>query len=418
MQRSHVVVIGGGFGGLYAVRKLREADVKVTLIDRRNHHVFQPFLYQVATAALNPSDIAAPIRRVLRAQGNASVILGEVTSIDLEARQVILDDRRLGYDKLIIATGAVPSYFGHDGWAAHAPGLKDIEDALAVRARIFTAFEAAERSEDPQVQRAWLTFVVVGGGPTGVELAGSLAEIAHHSLAKDFRNFDPTSARVLLVEAAPRLLGQFEPKMAAKAEKALSKLGVEVLTDAKVEDIGPGCVKIASDQIPTHTVIWAAGVKASPIGEGLGVELDAAGRVKVQQDLTIDGHPEVQVIGDLASVMSDGKLVPGVAPAAIQMGEHAASNIKRQLKGQPPTPFSYRDKGMLAAIGRAAAVANLPYVKLSGFIAWVTWLIIHIFYLIGFRNRVLVMIQWAWAYFTNDRGARLITGDVEPLLKR
>ena len=412
------MIVGGGFGGLYAARKLKRADVSITLIDRRNHHVFQPFLYQVATAALNPSDIAAPIRRVLRKQRNARVILGAVDTIDLDAKRVVMADGSVDYDRLVIATGAIPSYFGNDSWADHAPGLKDIEDALALRARIFTAFEAAERSTDPESQRAWLTFVVVGGGPTGVELAGSLAEIARHALARDFRNFDPTSARVLLVEAAPRLLGQFAPKMAEKAERALIKLGVEVLTGAKVEDISAGRVMVGTQPVMAQTVIWAAGVSASPLGRSLGVETDRAGRVKVAQDLTVPGHPDVYVIGDLAAVSSKGQSVPGVAPAAIQMGKRAAGNIRLQLDGKPTRPFVYRDKGMLAAIGRASAVASLPYLKLSGLIAWVTWLVIHILYLIGFRNRVLVMIQWAWAYFTYDRGARLITGDVESLLKR
>lgn len=412
MSRPRVVIVGAGFAGLYAARSLKRAPVEITVVDRRNHHVFQPFLYQVATAALNPSDIAAPIRRILRRQQNASVILGEATGVDLESRRLALSDGEVRYDYLIVASGATTHHFGHSDWVSNAPGLKDIEDALKIRRKIFFAFEAAERESDPAKRKRWLTFVVVGGGPTGVELAGALAEISRHTLARDFRNIDPASARVILVEAADRLLGQFDQRLSLRAERSLRKLGVEVLTGVPVQSIGPSGVRTAQGLIHSETVIWAAGVKASALGALLQTPVDRSGRVEVAADLSLPGYPEVFVAGDLASTTSRGQPVPGVAPAAIQMGRHAARNLIASMDGRKRLPFEYKDKGMLAAIGRASAVASLPHLKMSGFIAWMTWLVVHIFYLIGFRNRLLVIIQWAWAYATYDRGARLITGDL------
>ena len=410
------VIIGGGFGGLYAARALRRAPVEITLLDRRNYHLFQPLLYQVATAALNPSDIAAPIRRVFRRQHNCRVILAEATAVDVARKCVVLVDGMLPYDFLIIATGATHSYFGHDEYARLAPGLKSIEDALEMRRRVLLAFEAAEREPDPGMRRAWLTFVVVGAGPTGVELAGALAEIARHALARDFRAFDPSAARVVLVEGLPRVLNAFPEELSAKAVTQLERLGVEVRTDTMVTAIDAEGVTFKTERLDARTVLWAAGVAASPLARSLGVPLDRAGRVKVERDLTIPGHPEVFVIGDLASLEQDGQLVPGLAAAAVQEGPHAARNIVQAIAGQPLEPFRYVDKGILATIGRAAAVASFGRVKLSGLVAWLTWLFVHIFLLIGFRNRFLVMFSWAWTYFTYDRGARLITGDVKPAL--
>jgi NADH dehydrogenase len=421
-----VVIVGGGFGGLYAARELAEAPVEVLLVDRRNHHLFQPLLYQVATAALNPSDIATPIRRILRRQRNAEVILGEAVAVDVAAKLVRLRDAEVRYDFLIVATGATHSYFQHDEWARFAPGLKTIEDALAIRRRVLSAFEAAERADDEAARRAWLTFVVVGGGPTGVELAGALAELARHALARDFRRIDPAQARVVLVEAADRVLTAFAGDLSESAAEQLARLGVEVRRHAPVTAIDAGGVTLGKsgaagaapageEHIASRTVLWAAGVAASPLARSLGAPLDRAGRVKVEPDLTIPGHPEVSVIGDLAALLEEsGRPVPGVAPAAIQEGRHAARNVRRALAGKPREKFRYRDKGSLATIGRAAGVADFGRVRLHGFLAWVAWLAVHIFFLIGFRNRVLVMIEWAWAYVTYDRGARLITGPVEP----
>jgi NADH dehydrogenase len=423
-QRPHVVIVGGGFGGLNAARALRRADVRVTLIDRQNHHLFQPLLYQVATAALNPSDIASPIRRILRGQANAEVLLAEVTAVDVDGRSVVLSDGSVGYDFLIVATGATHSYFGHDEWSGPAPGLKSIEDALEIRRRVLYAFEAAEREPEPDRQAGWLTFVVVGGGPTGVELAGALIEIAHNALARDFRRIDPTRARVVLVEGTPRVLPAYEPSLSDRARAQLEALGVEVRTGALVTAIDREGVSLGPERIVARTVLWAAGVAASPRGRSLGAPLDRAGRVRVNPDLTVPGHDEVYVVGDLASFEQEGRLVPGVAPAAMQEARHAADNILRTLRGQPRRPFRYVDKGSLATIGRAAGVADFGRVKLSGLVAWLAWLFIHIFFLIGFRNRFVVMFSWAWSYFTYDRGARLITGplpgpsDVEPELKK
>jgi len=405
------VILGGGFGGLYAARALRCAPVRLTLVDRRNHHLFQPLLYQVATAALNPSDIAVPIRRVLRRQENATVLLGEATAVDLAARKVILADGEVPYDYLVVATGATHSYFGHDDWARFAPGLKTIEDALEMRRRILLAFEAAERETDPARRSAWLTFVVIGGGPTGVELAGALAEIARRILSTDFRGIDPASARVVLLEAGPRILGAFDPVMSERATRELRVLGVEVITAAAATEIDALGVSAGARRLSARNVLWAAGVAASPIGRSLGVPLDRSGRVPVAPDLTLPGHAEVFVIGDLAALRQDGRTVPGVAPAAKQMGRHAARGIRRALRGLPGEPFHYRDAGMLATVGRAAAVAEFGRFRLSGFLAWLFWLVVHIYFLIGFRNRLLVVLQWAWLYLRQESGARLITGE-------
>jgi len=413
-QRPHVVIIGGGFGGLYAARSLRRAKVRVTLIDRRNHHLFQPLLYQVATAALNPSDIAYPIRSILRKQKNATVLMAAAESIDADNKVVKLRNGELHYDYLIVATGATHSYFGNDDWAEHAPGLKTVEDALEIRKRIYLAYEAAERENDPELMRRWLTFVVVGAGPTGVELAGALAEIGHHTLARDFRSIDPTQVRVVLVEGRERVLPPYPEKLSAKAQKQLEKLGVEVRLESFVTNIDDDGVTIGEDTIGAKTVLWAAGVQASPLARSLNVPLDKAGRVNVNEDLSIPGHPEVFVIGDLAAMVSDGKEVPGVAQGAIQGGVHTAKNIRRRLKGDDTNAFRYKDKGSIATIGRGAAVADVGR-GFSGYAAWLFWWIIHVMFLVGFRNRLLVMFHWAWSYITFQRGARLITGGVEEL---
>jgi NADH dehydrogenase len=414
----HVVIIGGGFGGLSAARALKRAQVRLTLIDRRNHHLFQPLLYQVASAALNASDIAYPLRAALRRQKNARVLLANATAIDPLEKKVILDYGDLAYDYLIVATGATHAYFGHDAWAAYAPGLKSIEDALDIRRRVLLAYEAAEREVDPQRRRAWLTFVVIGGGATGVELAGALAEIARHALAKDFRTIDPTQARILLLEGGERVLPSYVPTLSAAAQRQLTHLGVEVHTKTLVTALDEHGVSMGDTHLAARTVLWAAGVAASPLARSLGVPLDRAGRVHVQPDLTIPGHSEVFVIGDLAAAMSHGQPVPGVAPAAIQGGRHAARCIRCALAGKSSEPFSYQDRGALATIGRAAAVADFGRLKLTGFFAWLAWMLVHIAFLIGFRNRVFVLLSWAWAYLTFQRGARLITGGSEQLLPR
>ena len=414
MPQPHVVIVGGGFAGLYAAKQLNRKPVKVTLIDRRNHHLFQPLLYQVATAALNPSDIASPIRHILRKQANASVVLGEVTSIDTDKKRIVVDEREIDYDFLILAPGATHSYFGHSEWATHAPGLKTIEDALEIRRRILLAFEAAEQETGDARRQAWMTFVVVGGGPTGVELAGSIAEIARKSMKGEFRTIDTRDARVVLLEGARRVLMPYPEPLSASARDQLERLGVDVRTDALVSSIDEDGVVFGAERLDARTVLWAAGVIAPTLLRFLGVPLDRVGRVKVEQDLAIPSHPEVFVVGDAASIEQDGRPVPGVAPAAIQMGRHAAKCILRRLQGLPNERFHYRDKGSLATIGRAAAVADLPGgIRFSGFSAWLAWLGIHIWFLIGFRNRLFVMIQWAWAYVTWQRGVRLITGERE-----
>jgi NADH dehydrogenase len=415
-EKKRVVVIGGGFAGLWTVRALRKAPVSITLIDRNNHHLFQPLLYQVATAGLAAPSIAAPLRHILRDQRNATVLMGEVTAIDKDARQVSVGERRIPYDYLLVASGATHAYFGHDEWARHAPGLKNLDDAFAIRARILSAFEEAEAAASNAACAACLTFVVIGGGPTGVELAGTLAEIARHTLARDFRNIDPRQARVMLIEAGPRVLSAFAEDLSAKARKQLEKLGVEVHTGAAVSEIGKDFLRFGEQRVAARTILWAAGVAASPLGRQLvgesgSTELDRAGRVRVQPDLSLAAHPEVFVAGDLASVTSDGKPVPGVAPAAKQMGAQVARNILARISGQATRPFKYTDFGALATIGRHSAVAQLPKLRFSGAFAWWFWLVLHIYFLIGFRSRLIVLINWAWAYFTYARGARIIIGN-------
>jgi NADH dehydrogenase len=410
MSRPQVVIVGAGFGGLAAARRLARAPVDVTLLDRKNHHVFQPLLYQVATAGLSPAEIAEPIRRILRRQSNARVLLGEVEAVDPAARRVRFDAASLAYDFLILAAGVTHSYFGHPGWEAHAPGLKTIEDALEIRRRVFLAFEQAEREENAEARRQWLTFVVIGGGPTGVEMAGAFAEIARHSLVHDFRRIDPRTARVVLIEAGPRILPTYPEELSLRAQAQLEALGVQVWTGSPVSGLDPAAVAIGADRLAARTVVWAAGIQGSPLARSLGVPLDRAGRVHVQADLTAPGYPNLFVIGDLSSFEQDGRVVPGVAPAAMQMGAHAAGNVVRATAGQPLLPFRYRDKGSLATIGRRSGVAVIGALRLAGPLAWLAWLGIHIFFLIGFRNRLVVMLTWAWAYVTYDRAARLIIG--------
>jgi NADH dehydrogenase len=415
-NRSAVVIVGGGFGGLYAARALRGAAVHVTIVDRRNHHLFQPLLYQVATAALNPADIAAPIRSVFRGRRNVSVLLAEAAGVDLAAKRLVLADGELPYDYLVLATGATHSYFAHDEWASFAPGLKTIEDALEIRRRVLLAYEMAER--DPEHRRERLTFVIIGGGPTGVELAGALAEISRQALSREFQHIDPSHARIILIEGVPRVLPSYPDTLSAKARTQLERLGVDVWTGARVTGIDATGVTLGHERILARTVLWAAGVAASPLAKSLGLPLDRAGRVRVDPTLAVPARNDVFVVGDLAIVEQDGKPVPGVAPAAIQMGRHAARNILRAIAGQPLQPFRYRNKGSFATIGRGKAVGEMAGgVKLSGFPAWLAWLAIHIFFLIGFRNRVLVIFQWAYSYVTFRRGARLITGPPPPPLR-
>ena len=414
MSGPRVVIVGGGFGGLYAARALARAPIEVTVVDRTNHHVFQPLLYQVATASLSPSQIAYPIRGVLRHQRNTRVILAEVTAVDVAGRKVILRDGELAYDYLILATGARHSYFGHPEWEPLAPGLKTLDDALRIRGRILLAFERAERETDAERRRALLTFVVVGGGPTGVELAGAIGEIACQVMARDFRTIDTRETRTILVEAGPRILPAFPPVLSEKAEESLERLCVEVRTGTPVTALGEDAVWIGGERIASQTILWAAGVAPSPVARSLGVPLDRAGRVVVNADLTIPGHPEVFVIGDLAACTdATGQPLPGLAPVAIQQGEYAARAVLCAVRGQPPQPFRYRDKGTMATIGRAAAVVNLGRLRFSGYPAWLLWCFIHILWLIGFRNRFLVMIEWAWAYVRFERSARLITAPSE-----
>ncbi|HXN11827.1 MAG TPA: NAD(P)/FAD-dependent oxidoreductase [Candidatus Acidoferrales bacterium] len=419
---KHVVIIGGGFGGIAAAQALKHAPVRLTMIDRRNHHLFQPLLYQVATAALNPADIAAPIRRILRRQRNASVILGDATAINTRQKIVQLLDGEVAYDYLIVASGATHSYFGHDEWLGPAPGLKTLEDAVEIRRRVLVAYEAAEREVDPAEVANWMTFVIIGGGPTGVEMAGALAEISRRVLERDFRKIDPSKARIVLIEAGAKLLPAMSPESSASARRQLERLGVEIINDSPVTAIDDRGVTHGGVRLDSRTVIWAAGVAASPLGKALGaageVKLDRAGRVVVNQDLSVPGVDDVFVIGDLASISSDGKPVPGLSPAAMQEGRHAAKNVERLIRGEPTIPFHYRDKGTMATIGRAAAVADIAGLHFSGLVAWLMWLFVHILFLIGFRNRFIVIIEWAGMYLRNDRGARLITGDIEPLLER
>jgi NADH:ubiquinone reductase (H+-translocating) len=419
-QQPRVVIVGAGFGGLYCARALRKAPVDVTVIDRRNFHLFQPLLYQVATASLSPADIASPIRTVLRRQRNAQVWLGEVTAVDVAARQLSMADGvAVSYDYLVLATGATHAYFGRDDWAPLAPGLKTIEDATEIRRRFLLAFEAAEREMDAQSRRRLLTFVIVGAGPTGVELAGAMAEIARQVMPGDFRSIDTTVTRIVLVEGLDRVLPLYPPDLSAKAQSQLERLGVEVRLNSRVTEITDGSALVGGEEIAAGNVFWAAGVAASRLGAALGTPVDRAGRVMVEPDCSVPGHPEVFVVGDLAAAfLPDGSQVPGVAQGALQMGEHVARQIVADLRGSARTRFEYRDKGDLATIGRAAAVARLKSMKLSGFPAWLIWVVVHIMYLIGFRNRVLVMLQWAWAYLTYHRGIRLITGDSRPNVAR
>jgi NADH:ubiquinone reductase (H+-translocating) len=408
-----VVIVGGGFAGLYAARTLARRGASVVLIDRVNYHLFQPLLYQVATAALSPGEIAEPLRAILRRYPNAKVLLGEVTGIDLAAHRLTMEDGGwVDYDYLIVATGARHSYFAHPEWEAFAPGLKSLADALEMRRRILVAFELAERETDPARRAALLTFVIVGGGPTGVELAGAIAEIARQTVAHDFRTFDPRQARVVLIERGERVVEMYPPDLSASAERALARLGVEVHTRTGAVDVTADHVTLDNgDVIPAYTTLWAAGVSASPLGRQLGVEVDRSGRVPVQPDLSLAGHPEVFVIGDLASLRQpNGKPLPGIAPVAIQQGKAAAMNVLRQMQGQAMLPFSYADRGTMATIGRAAAVGMVGPLHLKGLLAWLAWLFVHIFYLIGFENRAMVMFQWAWSYLSYERGARLITG--------
>jgi NADH dehydrogenase len=407
---SRVVVVGGGFGGLAAAKGLARSPVEVVLVDRRNHHIFQPLLYQVATAGLNPSDIAYPIRSVLRRQQNARVLLAEVLGVDLDDRAVRLEDgSNLTYDRLVVATGVTHDYFGNDEWERDAPGLKSIEDALEIRRRILLAFETAERVDVEAERSGWLTFVVVGGGPTGVEMAGAIAEIATHTLARDFRRIDPATARVVLIEGLDRILSTFPTSLSARAEDQLVGLGVEVRTGTRVVGVDDHGVDTDRGRVDARTVIWGAGVSGSRLGRCLSTDVDRIGRVSVEEDLSLPGHPEVLVVGDLAAATSGGQPVPGVAPAAIQGGAHAARVIRADLAGRRRPKFRYHDKGSLATIGRSRAVARIGRLRVSGFVAWVLWWAIHIVYLIGFRSRLLVMFGWGWAWLTFQRGARLIT---------
>ena len=407
----HVVIVGGGFGRLYAARALAGRAVRVTLLDRCDYHLFQPLLYQVATAALNPSDIAIPLRSILRKAANVTVLLAHVDRVELDHRRLVLDRGEMGYDGLVLAVGGSHSYFGHRDWELLAPGLKSLEDALEIRRRVLLAYEAAEREQDGAEQRALLTFVVIGGGPTGVELAGALGEISRQTIARDFRVIDPTKARIILLEGGPRILSTYPESLSGRAQAQLERIGVEVRTRAMVTQVTPDAVWLGGVQIRCRTVLWAAGAAAAPLGNTLGVPLDRVGRVLVESDLSIPGHPEAFVIGDLCAFLHQtGAPLPGLAPVAIQQGRVAAENVLQRLAGQPTRPFHYRDKGSMATIGRAAAVAVIGRVQLSGLTAWVTWLLVHIISLIGFRNRVLVLLQWAWAYVSWQRGARLITG--------
>jgi len=415
MDRPKVVIIGGGFGGLYAARALRDAAVDVTIIDRTNHHVFQPLLYQVATATLAPTDIAAPIRWLLHSQKNTEVLLAEAHAIDPKARIVRCDDgHELHYDFLIVAAGARHSYFGHDDWERRAPGLKSVEDAIELRRRWLLAFERAERATDANERQANLTFAIVGGGPTGVELAGMLPTIARFALPKDFRHIDTASARIILIEGGPRLLPTFPEDLSAHAERDLVELGVEVRLNSRVTNVGDGFIEMGSERIDARTIFWAAGNAASSLGASLGAPMDRMGRVEVNEDLSIPSHPEIFVVGDLAILESDGKPVPGVAPAAMQSGRTAARNVLHTVRGEGRERFRYFNKGDLATIGRYKAVGVLAGRHLSGAIAWWTWLLVHIMYLAGFRNRISVLIEWGYSFFTYQRGARLITADTPP----
>ncbi len=419
MTRHRLVVVGGGFGGLTLVRALRRAPVDVTLVDRRNFHLFQPLLYQVATGGLSPANIATPLRALFKRQRNVEVLLAEATGVDVEGRRLLLDDGALPYDTLVVAAGGSHAYFGHDEWEPLAPGLKTLEDATEIRRRVLLAFEAAEREADPDVQRSWLSFVVVGAGPTGVELAGALAEIARHTLRDEFRRIDPSAARILLVEGADRVLTSYRPALSARALRDLARLGVEVRTSTLVTSVSERGVTLGKDgareEVGARTVLWAAGVTGSPLGRALaeatGAETDRAGRVVVGPDLSLPGHPELFVVGDLALFSHQGgRPLPGVAPVAMQQGRYVARLVEARLAGASLAPFRYRDKGSMATIGRAAAIVEVAGIGFGGYLAWLTWLFIHLLYIVQFGNRLLVLLQWAWSYLTWNRSARLITG--------
>jgi NADH dehydrogenase len=421
--KPHVVIVGAGFAGLNVARALHKAlprptsrHARITVIDRSNHHLFQPLLYQVATAGLSPAQIAVPVRAVLRSFPEIAVLMGEVVGVDRSAKQVRLKDLPpVTYDYLVIGTGARHGYFGHDEWEAHAPGLKSLADATRIRQRILFAFEVAEAEPDPAVRESLLTFVVVGGGPTGVEMAGSIAELAHAALARDFRRIDPRQAKIILMEAGPRVLAGFPEELSKAASRALEKLGVEIRPEARVEKVDAQGVWLRGALLPARTVIWAAGVVASGAGSWLGASVDRAGRVQVEKDLSVPGHREILVLGDTAAFIQDGKPLPGVAPVAMQQGRYAGKLLAARIRGQAaPPPFHYVDKGNLATVGRKYAIADLGRARLTGFVAWVAWLVIHIYYLIGFRSKIVVMIDWAWSYFTFERGARLITDEESP----
>ncbi|HYT53483.1 MAG TPA: NAD(P)/FAD-dependent oxidoreductase [Verrucomicrobiae bacterium] len=424
-KTSRIVVIGGGFGGLAAAQALKNAPVEITLIDRRNFHLFQPLLYQVATGWLSPANIASTLRATLRRQKNARVLLAEVIDIDIEGRRVLLTDGVVDYDTLIVATGSRHYYFGNDDWGKIAPGLKTVEDATEIRRRIFIAFEAAERESDPQTLEALLTFVIVGGGPTGVELAGALGEIANDTLRHDFRNIDPSKARILLIEGSDRILPSYPAELSERATAFLAKLGVKADVNAVVTELHPGSVTVkrgeSLERIPCRTVIWAAGVQASFLGQVLakatGVKLDGAGRIVVEPDLTLAGYPEIFVIGDLANYSHQtGKPLPGVAPVAMQQGQYVGRILQNRITGKSVAPFHYRDRGSMAIIGRASAVAHVGRFQFTGFIAWLMWLFVHLVQLVEFENKILVLVQWGWYYFSRNRAARLITGDELPVL--
>lgn len=410
-RTPRVVVVGGGFGGLSAAKALARQPFEITLIDRNNHHLFQPLLYQVATAGLSPADIASPIRHILSRQKNVHIMLAEVTGVDTRRKEVIAGERRVPYDYLVLATGARHAYFGHDDWAAFAPGLKTIDDATGLRRRILLAFERAENESDAEERARLMTFVVIGGGPTGVEMAGAIAELAKRALASDFRSIDPRCARIILVEAAPRVLTPFDETLSGAARRSLEQLGVEVRLGAAVTDCTAEGVSLGNDFIPARTVIWAAGVMASPAGRWLGAEMDRAGRVKVRADLSVPGHPDVFAIGDTAAVTdADGAILPGVAPVAKQQGQYVARALIARREGRTAPAFRYRDYGTLATIGRSRAVAQFGRLKVSGLMAWVLWSVAHVYFLIGFRNRFIVALNWMWSYITFERGSRLITG--------
>ena len=410
-ETKRVVVIGGGFAGLRVVRELRKAPVNITLIDRQNYHLFQPLLYQVATAGLAAPSISAPLRHILRKQRNVTVMLGDVLAIDPAARRVSLHDREIAYDYLVVASGVTHSYFGNDHWAPNAPGLKTLHDAFLIRHRVLSAYERAEAATSDAERDACLTFAVIGAGPTGAELAGTLAEIARHTLAEDFRNIDTRKARILLLEAGPRVLSFFAEDLARNAHRKLERLGVDVRLGKPVTEIGADYLVVDGERIASRTILWAAGVAGSPLGKQLGVDLDRVGRVQVNPDLSVPTHPEIFVAGDLARFEQDGNLVPGMAPAAKQMGARAAHNIVARIDGRETEAFRFKDLGAMATIGRHFAIAQLPGLRFSGLLAWLFWLGLHIYFLIGFRSRLVVIINWAWSYFTYARGARIILGN-------